>query len=713
MNNKDNYKKAINQIHASERLKEKAFETAKYASSNKYTYLKILSSCAVFLIVFLIGNMYLNEPNDISPIDKNPNTNKIGGTEIAVTNIELPKFESMEQLKDAVQIQETKGETIFSGIFNDLEIFESEVALDSVTQDEAVTTTPSVSTNSSETKQESAVEELRADDDFSTTNVQVENVDEADIVKTDGEYIYYVSNYKVYVVKAENLEVVTKIEVKEQENENFTVSEIFLNENKLVLLGRSYIHRNPTTETKEKYSVTRINSYTMTKIIVYDISDKSNPVVTREASLEGNYVDSRMIGDNLYFISKKTAYFYDDTADEDILPFVCDTAIAEETKIINYDEIYYFPETESYQFMLVAGLNINNNEEINVETFYGAGDTVYCSDKYLYMANEEYSSNNINNIKTTIYKFEIDNSEIKLKAKGEVAGSLNNQFSMDEYEGNLRVATTGYTNLPPEKVEVIRNGDSVSTTAYTGPQVTSNNLYILNEDMELIGEIENLALEERIYSVRFIGKVGYMVTFKQIDPLFVIDLSDPTNPEVKGELKIPGYSSYLHPYDETHIIGIGYNTKSNGFGGVTNDNMKMSMFDVSDLENPVEIFNVDIGEDYTSSEVTYNHKALFYKKSENLIGFPVSYDYRENGFIIFEIDLENNEFKEYGEIINKSNYRTNIDRVIYIKDVLFTLADAKIVSYDLNTLEKLNEVDLDDDYETTRYNEIEDLMILE
>lgn len=701
MNNKDNYKNAIDQIHASEKLKEKAFEKSKYANSNKYTYLKILSSCAVFLIVFFIGNMYLDNQNKTTPIDKNPNE-IIGKTEIATTNIELPKFESMKQLKEAVQIEKQY-------FWNNLEIEESQIALDSVTKGESVATESATTTTNSDLRGELAEQE-KLTDDFSNTNVQVENVDEADIVKTDGEYIYYVSYYNVYIVKADTLEVVAKIENINEDNENFTVSEIFLNEDKVVLLGRCDTYEEQTTKTKEMSSVTRINNCTMTKIIVYDISDKSNPVITREASLEGTYVDSRMIGDNLYFISRKSAYFYNDIDDEEILPLVCDTVMKEEAKRINYDEIYYFPETKSYCFMLVAGLNINNSEEINVETFFGAGDIVYCSDKYLYLTNEEYDSDNI---KTTIYKFNINNSEITLKAKGEVEGSLNNQFSMDEYEGNLRVATTGYTNLPPEKVEVTRNGDSVSTSAYTGPKVTSNNLYILNENMELIGQIEDLALEERIYSVRFIGKVGYMVTFKQIDPLFVIDLSDPTNPEIKGELKIPGYSSYLHPYDETHIIGIGYNTKSNGFGGVTNDNMKMSMFDVSDLENPVEIFNVDIGEGYTSSEVTYNHKALFYKKSENLIGFPVSYDYRENGFIIFEIDLENNEFKKYGEIINKSNYRTNIDRVIYIRDILYTLAESKIVSYDLNTLEKLNEVDLDDDYETKRYNGIEELMVLE
>ena len=281
----------------------------------------------------------------------------------------------------------------------------------------------------------------------------------------------------------------------------------------------------------------------------------------------------------------------------------------------------------------------------------------------------------------------------------EVYGHMNNHFSMDEYDGNLRVATTSYKTFDPALNEFL-GMDVIDTT------ITTNNLFILNDKLELIGKIEDLAKDEKIYSVRFIGEIGYMVTFKEIDPLFVIDLSDPTNPVVKGELKIPGYSSYLHPYDENHIIGIGYNVKDNRWGGVTNSNMKMSMFDVSDLSNPKEVFNVDIGEDYAYSEITYNHKVLFSKESENLIGFPVTYNdynYRENknGFIIFKIDLENNQFEKYGEIMDGLNYRFNSERIIYIEDVLYSLERNKIISYDLNTLEKINEVELP--YEKTRY----------
>ena len=179
----------------------------------------------------------------------------------------------------------------------------------------------------------------------------------------------------------------------------------------------------------------------------------------------------------------------------------------------------------------------------------------------------------------------------------------------------------------------------------------------------------------------------------------MIDLSDPYNPEIKGELKIPGYSAYLHPYDETHIIGIGYNTKTNMYGNTTNENMKMSMFDVSDLENPKEMFNVDIGNSQTYSEITTNHKALFYNKEKNLIGFPVNewgYSYKDDKtlFPIYKIELENG-FVEYGKIEQERDWQTSFRRAIYIKDTLYTLAENKVIAYSLDNLEKLDELELE------------------
>lgn len=673
MNNKENYKKAVDQIHASDELKEKTFENAKYAKSNNYTYLKILSTCAVFFIVFLVGFSYFN--GDIEELPgKIPVAKEDFEQKIELANAELPRFESMEQLKSVLK-ESNRG------------FYDSDMYLMS-----DMIVTDSMATNSAVSKGEEVAELESAVSDYSTTNTQEENVDEADIVKTDGEYIYYVSNNKVFIVKADNLEVVSEIYLS-TEKETLRISEIYIKENKLVILGNGYLLQEAEISSENKEDSVRVNSIGVAKAFVFDIEDKTNPEKLREVSLEGRYMDSRMVEDNLYLISRKTAYWYDGVEDYTILPALGDSVTSNEIKRVDCTDIIYFEGTDDSSFMIVGGFNINSDEEVSVETFFGAGEQIYASENNLYLTQTNYEDYVYN---TTIYKFKLNNSRIELLAKGTVNGNVNDQFSMDEYDGNLRIATTSVIVLEPEKTEEYSPGIMRTTRAKT---TTVNNLYVLNENLEEIGRLEDLAPDEKIYSARFIGDVGYIVTFKQIDPLFVIDLSDPTTPIVKGELKIPGYSSYLHPYDENHVIGIGYNTEENGYGGTVNTTMKMSMFDVSDLENPQEIFNVDIGTDYAYSEITYNHKVLLYKKTENLIGFPVTtrsnnYYNSENGFMIFRIDLENNEFAEYGKIMEELDYRTDVERVIYIEDKLYTLSRNYIISYDLNTLEQINKVEL-------------------
>ena len=646
MNNKENYKEALKQIKASEELKNATFEKISQSKSKKVIYMKYLSACAVILIM-ISGGFVLN---------KNLKSN-VPSVNIAVSEIEekendLPRFKDIEELK-----------SVLNKVNNNQDRFlieDATISFDSATN--------------SELKTEATKETLN----YSKTNIQVENVDEADIVKTDGKYIYYTSNNKVYIVKADDLTKVSQIEIKDN-NKIFNPREIYINEDKLIILGNSneYEKIDRTYETDILKSYARVSTNQMAEAIVYDIKDKVNPKQLRVVGLDGYYTNSRMIGDNIYFISNKYAYYYNDMEDYEILPVLKDTVVSNQTKRVEVTDIAYFEGTENYSYMLVCGFNINDNKQASTEIFFGASDTVYASQNNLYIAQANYGRYyNSSEDKTTIYKFNLNDSKIVLQCNGEIKGNLNNQFSMDEYDGNLRVATTS-------------GFDDEST----------NQLYVLDKDLKEIGKIENMAKGEKIYSVRFIGKVGYIVTFKQIDPLFVIDLSNPTNPEVKGELKIPGYSSYLHPYDETHIIGIGYNTQTNRNGGVTNTTLKMSMFDVSNLENPQEMFNVSIGEHYSYSNVLYNHKQLFYDKQRNLIGFPVTLrenNYRndKDAFIVFEIDLENG-FKKHGELLQKIDYLTNIDRAIYIGDILYTLSEKQIVSYNLNTFEQLNKLVLD------------------
>lgn len=660
--NKDNYKKAINEVHASKDLKEKTINKIKEKKSNKIVYIRFISSVAVFALIFSIGIFELNylKRNNISDDNKYTmgNNDKV---QIAKEKNDLPRFKSMEELKNVLKENyDIKRETMVED---------------------------SVQIESSDIKEKST-----SKIDYSTTNIQVENVDEADTVKIDGEFIYYVVGNKVIIINAEEMKEISTIEIS-KEKERFSPREIFIKENKLIVLGNYYKYEENIENSTAKrsdvyYDIARIKTTTMAKAIVYDVSDKENLKVIREVCLDGNYINSRMIGDNIYFISTKSVYYYEGIKDEDILPLVKDSLETKEAKTVNYSDIVYFKDTDYNSYMLVGGFNINNSEPLNIETFWGASSQIYASEKNLYITKTNYSDyRDYYKSKTTIYKFDLNNSHISLKAKGEVEGYLNNQFSMDEYEGKLRVATN--IRIKEEAEENIQNDEEdINTFKQT---IDGNRLYVLDEELKEIGRIDNLAKDEKIYAVRFIGKYGYIVTFKQIDPLFVIDLSDPTNPQIKGELKIPGYSAYLHPYDENHIIGIGYNTKDNGYGGITNYNMKMSMFDVSDAENPKEIFNIDIGNSYTYSDILYNHKSLFYKKADNLIGINVGSN-GKNTFELFKIDLEKG-FEEYGRITGENIH--SIERTIYIENTLYSLGYKNIISYNLENLQKINELEIE------------------
>lgn len=663
--NKDYYKKALDQIHASDELKNSTLEEIRKRKNRKYNFYRYATILVVAIIICTVYFINFRNP-DIQKIAKNSNEEI---KEVEKIENDLPRFASMEELRNVLENNNSNSRQAKS--------MNQEILDDTVI--------------TSETQ-----EQTDTSSDYSMTNVQVDGVDEADIVKTDGEFIYYISNQKIYIL-SKNLELVFTIDNINNEKEKFIPKELYINNDKLIILGNysKFSTNNISNKNTEIIDIDEsqeiltddviINSENFAKAMVYDINKKDSPKLIREVGLDGFYINSRMINDNIYFVSSKNILYNNNLKDEEILPYTEDSIRDENKKMISYSDIAYFKDVNTYNYMIVGGFNINNSEEVQTETFFGASDNIYANKENLYIT-ELKIENNMD--KTIIYKFKLGENGIILECKGEVEGYLNNQFSMDEYEGNLRVATTISKN------EIYYDStDSTDTTIVMGTnQDVSNKLTILDDNLKEIGKIENMAQDEKIYAVRFIGKIGYIVTFKQTDPLFVIDLSDPTNPIIKGELKIPGYSSYLHPYDDTHIIGIGYNTKENSSGGIVNTNMKISMFDISDLENPREMYTMDIGEEYVYSELEYNHKALFINKDKNLIGFPLTYN-GKNSFILIKINLENG-FEKYNEITKELNYKTNINRGIYINSVFYTLAENEIISYDLNTMKEQNKLEL-------------------
>jgi len=521
----------------------------------------------------------------------------------------------------------------------------------------------------------------------SETNTQVKNVDESDIVKVDDRYIYYVIERKIVIIDAQSAETSSKIA--EISYEDFSPREIYIKDKKLIVIGSEMeeysISCKISTDSRVMNDIARPVNY-KSGIIIYDISDIKEPKEIRRVMVQGSYISSRMIENNIYLVANQHLYAsaiarceLKDLDENDYKPKYQDTAVGGEEKCIDYNSIYCL-NGEDTSYLILAGININNNQEADIKTFLGAGQYVYASEKNMYIATNKQKYGDGYELlggTTHILKIQLENGKFTFKANTDIEGQVNNQFSMDENEEYFRIATT--------------TGNLWNIT-----EDTKNNLYVLNDKLEEVGKIEGFAPDEKIYSVRYVENQAYVVTFKQTDPLFVIDLSNMASPQILGELKLPGYSTYLHPYDETHIIGFGYETKENGTR-ITTDGLKMVMFDVSDFTNPQVLFKVNIGNRYTSSELLYNHKALLYSKEKNIIGIPLNYYSKgktTSSVVIYEINMEKG-FVLKGDISTTTNdYLKKIERLVFVNDCYFALSNKIVKVVDMNTLNIVKEIEL-------------------
>lgn len=491
--------------------------------------------------------------------------------------------------------------------------------------------------------------------DYSNTNLQVLGVDEADVVKNDGKYIYLIKGNTIRIIDAypaSSMKELISFQLGPKD-QSFYPTDMYVDGNQLVAMGTAYTSypypmpldsgtapaATSTSSGGATVSPTSITGITSgsggvssgaiampiyggsrTKVYIVDITDRTQPKVTRTVDYDGNYQTSRKIGSTLYMVMNKYPYipYYASGTQPDFsnfLPTMSDSKNNKNQLVVPCTAIRIMPKPKSFNFLITSAIPLNDlTKDVSSSVLVGNGDNVFTSLNNLYVASTDWSGPyyyaQVNS--TKVYKFALSNGQIDYKAEGLVPGTILNQFSMDEYLGNFRIATT-------------------KSDYFSGANTTTNNVYVLDSNLKTIGKLENLAPGELIHSVRFMGVRGYLVTFKSVDPLFVFDMSDPKNPKTLGQLKIPGYSDYLQPYDDTHIIGFGkdvdpaeaakdqsyvYYTAVKGF--------KMGLFDVADPANPKQLFTEIIGDQGTYSELLYNHKALLFDKTKNLIAFPIS-----------------------------------------------------------------------------------------
>jgi uncharacterized secreted protein with C-terminal beta-propeller domain len=306
--------------------------------------------------------------------------------------------------------------------------------------------------------------------------------------------------------------------------------------------------------------------------------------------------------------------------------------------------------------------------------------------------------------KTIIHKIAISGSSLQYKSTGEVTGSVLNQFAMDENNNYFRIATTRNTTW----------------SRFEGEQKPSySNLYVLDANMKTVGLLENLASGEQIYSVRFMGNRAYLVTFKQIDPLFAIDLTDPKSPKVLGQLKVPGFSTYLHPYDENTLIGFGKDTGENEYGNTVAQGLKISLFDVSDVTSPKELDKYLMGDMGSDSVALYDHKAFLFSREKDLLVLPVSLrqssglnqwgEINFSGAMVFSLkDKKINltgriDHSDGGQVASADyfdgiNYYDNsVKRSLYIENNLYTLSNNYLKINTLSDLKEIKNIKLEKD----------------
>jgi uncharacterized secreted protein with C-terminal beta-propeller domain len=589
--------------------------------------------------------------------------------------------------------------------------------------------------------------------DYSLTNNQVAGVDEADIIKTNGEYIYLLDYNDLYIIKAKPAKdagIVTKITFKSRPQE------FYISDNRLVIFGYDdQIYNNKTYQ-----SFKRQSQYTYLK--VFDVSDPKSPKQIRDLNLEGNYNDSRLVGDYLYLVTNNYQNY---TVGEPLLPRVLDggQVLAEKCSLSDKcytPNVFYFNiPYQSYNFTSVNAINIKNAGESIAGNVYllSGNQNLYVSPNNIYITYTEYLNEydierdltidlikaklssddqakiskietvddfilasaekknkiytfvqnylaNLNDSdaktiqteidsslaktleekakdmeKTVIHKIAFSGTTLEYKAGGQVSGHVLNQFSMDENNGYFRIATT--------RSQSWSRLEAATKASY-------NNVYVLDDKLKPVGILENLASGEQIYSARFMGDRAYLVTYKQTDPLFAIDLKNPSAPKVLGELKIPGYSTYLHPYADNLLLGFGRDTEVSSSGAVKTKGLKLGLFDVTDPSAPIELDSFITGDEYSDSIALYDHKAFLASNAKNLVSIPAvlksgAYGQKVefSGALVFGV--ANNKLKLRGRIDHSDGgnytkadywsgfnyYDNSVKRSLYIDDSLYTFSN--------------------------------------
>ena len=508
---------------------------------------------------------------------------------------------------------------------------------------------------------------------YSDTNLRENGVGEADIVKTDGKNIYTLCRSVVTITAIDNGSM-EKLASIEQDAERY-VEDIYVQDDKLVLFG-TLGRQVGNSEDSEAYDGYYENN---TYVQVYDISDPSNPKEIGNMEQSGGYNTSRIVDGYVYVLSQ--FHPYEDNVTARDLWYIPEV----QGKSIEAENIYMPQEAEGNEYTIITAFSLDNpSEKTDSKAVFGYSDVCYVSENNIYITSNYYEDSDVS--RTLIRKISYTDGKLVGVAQTKIKGMLNDYFSLDEYEGTLRLVTTIdeiYSNddIMPLNETADKTEKAVAENVKDAVPGT-NSLYVLNDKLEIIGSIHNLAKDEIIYSARFMGDTGYFVTYRQVDPLFSVDLSDPENPKILGELKIPGFSEYLHPYGDGKLLGIGMDVSEDGF---TTEGVKLSMFNVTDPSNVTEENKYTIEESY-GTDVGYNYKGVFVDVQKNLFGFVTYHD--GVTYQLYTYD----EAEGFKEVMSRQLSGYEGSRGLYIGDVFYLVSGNMIESYSMNGFEKMDDI---------------------
>jgi len=641
---KDNYNKAMDNIcldegiiqKVTEQLNDGDFKTPRKKIAKRISFrvaTAVVACVAVFVSVWAIHS---NKNSDITPDIVSTESY----TEIyKVVNDLLPKYSDYAEGDIWTDDEYEYYEEIITND-TDQEVLEEDLPDMEVPESPTdVTVNKKPITNDSE-------------ESHSETTTQVAGVDESDMVKTDGKYIYSLSfdSGKLRIIKAgKDAELISSITI---DKFNFyNTGDMYLVGDKIVILGSKYA---------------MLSNKETTVVHIYDVSNKETPKRVYVCEQSGYYNNSRLIGDKLYLISDYCVE-RNNLKKEKPASYIPSVKCENFNSTIKAEDIIVNNNCTEAMYTVICGYSVTDGSLISTKTFLGGIYTLYSSTQNIILA--EYSKKGT----TAILRYSIDDGQIEFKAKGEIKGSLLNQFSIDEYGDNFRFVSTYYKEMKNEAGVIYKS-------------VTCNLLSVLDENLKLIGKIDDIAPDERIYSARFMGTTAYFVTFKETDPLFSVDLSDPKNPKIIGALKIPGFSSYLFPYGEGKLLGFGMDAdEKNGETG----ELKLSMFDISDPADVKETAKKLIGNSYYS-EALYDHKGILVNYNKNLIAFSAE-GYDETYYMIYG----------FGDGEFKLKSKTKIDqfsfgvRGLYINDEFYIVTEDTVFVFDLNTFIEIKRINLE------------------